>query len=214
MTSPPTRFASHTVEDALRTGALGSACAYLHKPALSPAWGRRLTVKDGNHEARWGLACWASYTFSTPVVALVGVPTTRSAIPLIPSYHPSLPPLTSRTPASGLLALSLPGLDQPEGLASLNRSLNHLLVPSLSLTPARPPARPPYFPQRLPLSPSLSYALLPNPSPSLSLPLQTQLCYLPVAMVSVGVRWLCDRHSPLASAQFKFKLNLSVQAGW
>ena len=143
MTSPPTRFASHTVEDALRTGALGSACAYLHKPALSPAWGRRLTVKDGNHEARWGLACWASYTFSTPVVALVGVPTTGSAIPLIPSYHLSLPPLTSRTPASGLLALSLPGLDQPEGLASLNRSLNHLLVPSLSRTPARPPARPP-----------------------------------------------------------------------
>ena len=50
-TRRPGRPTSHAVENALRTGVLGSVCAYGRRPALSPAWGRRPAVWGRTHEA-------------------------------------------------------------------------------------------------------------------------------------------------------------------
>ena len=60
----PAQLTSHTVENALRTGVLGSVCANKRRPALSPAWYRWLAVWVRTDEVHWGPA------FGPPTLAV------------------------------------------------------------------------------------------------------------------------------------------------
>ena len=95
-TRRPARPTGRTMEKALHAGALGSACSYRGRPALSPELGRKPAVSGHKHEARGALACVASLAY-LPLRSACRRRVRSSPHPLLPyslpSSLPTPPPL-------------------------------------------------------------------------------------------------------------------------
>ena len=92
-TRRPARPTGRTMEKALHAGALGSACSYRGRPALSPELGRKPAVSGHKHEARGALACVASFAYLPLYGRHADDACARVPIPysLTPFPHPSPP---------------------------------------------------------------------------------------------------------------------------